>query len=61
LITKGAYGLNHILRINIQREREREGGGIDGRVILKQILKNQDGREETGLFWLMAGTTGGRL
>jgi hypothetical protein len=33
--------------------------GIDGRMILKCIVKKWDGRVWTGLIWLMTGTDGG--
>jgi hypothetical protein len=34
---------------------------IDGRIILKLILKNLDGEACTGLIWLRIGTGGGLL
>jgi hypothetical protein len=41
------------------REREQvKGLGIDGRVILIQILKKYDGRTWAGLIWLKTGTSG---
>jgi len=35
--------------------------GVDGRVILKSIVKNWDGEAWTGLIWLRIGTGGGHL
>jgi len=32
--------------------------GIDGRIILKWILKKENGRVWTELMWLRAGTSG---
>jgi hypothetical protein len=32
--------------------------GIDRRIILKWILKKENGRVWTGLIWLMTGTSG---
>jgi hypothetical protein len=32
---------------------------VDGSVILKWILKKQDGKASTGLIWLQTGTSGG--
>jgi hypothetical protein len=44
------------------RERDYlEGLGVDGRIILKLILKKWDGQALTGLRWLRIGTGGGRL
>jgi len=34
---------------------------VDGRIILKWILKKQDGEAWTGLIWLKIGTGGGCL
>jgi hypothetical protein len=31
---------------------------VDARIILKYILKKQDGRAWTGLIWLRIGTSG---
>jgi hypothetical protein len=35
--------------------------GIDGRIILKWILKNIVGNAWTGFIWLRIGTSGGAL
>jgi hypothetical protein len=35
--------------------------GIVGRIILKWIFKDWNGREWTGLIWLRIGTSGGLL
>jgi hypothetical protein len=38
-----------------------EGIGVDGRVILKLVLKKLGGRVWTGFIWLRLGTSGGIL
>ena len=38
-----------------------EDPSVDGRVILKCIVKKWDGEAWTGLSWLMIGTGGGHL
>ena len=35
--------------------------GVDGRIIVKWILKKLDGEARTGLLWLRIGTGGERL
>jgi hypothetical protein len=48
----------------IQGEREGDhlkDPGIDGRIILKLIVKKWDGGAWTGLIWLRIGTGGGLL
>jgi hypothetical protein len=44
------------------RERDSLGDlGVNGRIILKCILKKSVGRSWIGLLWLRIGTSGGRL
>jgi hypothetical protein len=38
-----------------------ENLGIDGKIILEQILKKMGGRVWTGLIWFSSGTSGGLL
>jgi hypothetical protein len=42
-------------------KRPRGRLGIDERIILKSVLKNQDERAWTGFIWLRVGTSGGLL
>ena len=61
---RGAYTvLMGMLERERERERERPLGipGVDGRIILKRILKMWDGEAWTGLIWLHIGTGGGHL
>jgi len=44
------------------REREHlENPGVDGRIILRWILRKSDVGAWTGLIWLRIGTVGGHL
>jgi len=44
------------------RERDHlEDTGVDGRIILRWILKNWDVEAWAGLIWLKIGTGGGNL
>jgi hypothetical protein len=46
----------------ILRERDHlEKAGVDGRIILRWILSEQDVGSWTGLIWLRRGTGGGHL
>jgi hypothetical protein len=45
---------------NLKEEQHLQDSGIDGRIMLKCIFKNWDGKAWTGLIWLRIGT-GGRL
>jgi hypothetical protein len=59
---RGAY---RVLMGILERERKRGGAlgipGVDGRIILKRILKMWDGEAWTGVIWLRIGTGGGHL
>ena len=41
--------------------RGKEDQGVDGRIILRSILRKWDVRAWTGLSWLRIGTGGGLL
>jgi len=53
---RGAY---RVLMGRPEGKRPHGKSGIDGRVILKRILKTWDAEPWTGLIWLRAGTGGG--
>jgi hypothetical protein len=43
---------------NLRKRDHLENPGVDGRIILKWILKKYAGRAWTGLNWLMLETSG---
>jgi hypothetical protein len=49
------------LVLNLKKRGHWEEIGVDGRIILKWILKKQNGRMWIGFFWLRMGTSGGQL
>ena len=55
---RGAY---RVLAGRREGKRPLERSGIDGRVILRRILKTWDAEPWTGLIWLKTGTGGGLL
>ena len=44
---------------NLKQRNHLEVTGIDGRMILKQILKEEDGRAWSGLIWRKVGKVSG--
>ena len=56
--TRGAY---RVLVGRPEGKRSLGRSGINGRVILKRILKTWDAEPWTGLIWLRTGTGGGLL
>jgi len=51
---RGAYG-------GLRERDHLEDLGLDGKIILKCILKTWDGKSWTGLIWLRIGIGGGIL
>jgi hypothetical protein len=54
-------GVYKIMMGNLRERDHLEDPGIDGRIILRCILKKWDGRALPGVIWLRIGTGGGNL
>ena len=53
-----------VYRVLVEKPEERDHWGdpdVDGRIILKGIIRKWEGVEETGWSWLRIGTGGGHL
>jgi hypothetical protein len=46
---------------NLSEKNLLENPGVDGRIILRCIFRQWDGRAWTGSMWLTIGTVGGNL
>jgi hypothetical protein len=46
---------------NLERRDYLEDLGVDGKMMLEQILRKQGGRVWTGCIWLRIGNSGGPL
>ena len=46
---------------NLRERNHWEDQDVDGRIILRWILRKREGVVGTGLSWLRIGTVGGRL
>jgi hypothetical protein len=55
----GAHHIHHIsrIRVNMKARRHLKNLSVDGRTILKCILKKWGGRVWTGLIWLRIGAS----